>query len=224
MKFTIEHAPVYATLRVDMQQGEQFRAESGAMVSMSPSVELEATTSGKGLMGTLKAAVGGESIFATLYTATQGAGELVLAPGAPGDIVQLELRNETWFAQGGAYLAGDPSLTLGTQGSIKALISGEGLFLSKISGTGPLFLTSFGAIYSRDLAIGERYIVDTGHIVAFPSSVTYTVRKAARGLFSTLASGEGLVCEFMGPGRLYMQTRNVSALARMIQPFIRTGS
>lgn len=224
MKFTIEHAPVYATLRVDMQQGEQFRAESGAMVSMSPSVELEATTSGKGLMGTLKAAVGGESIFATLYTATQGAGELVLAPGAPGDIVQLELRNETWFSQGGAYLAGDPSLTLGTQGSIKALISGEGLFLSKISGTGPLFLTSFGAIYSRDLAIGERYIVDTGHIVAFPSSVTYTVRKAARGLFSTLASGEGLVCEFMGPGRLYMQTRNVSALARMIQPFIRTGS
>lgn len=224
MKFTIEHAPVYATLRVDLQQGEQFRAESGAMVSMSPSVELEATTSGKGLMGTLKAAVGGESIFATLYTATQGAGELVLAPGAPGDIVQLELRNETWFAQGGAYLAGDPSLTLGTQGSIKALISGEGLFLSKISGTGPLFLTSFGAIYSRDLAIGERYIVDTGHIVAFPSSVTYTVRKAARGLFSTLASGEGLVCEFMGPGRLYMQTRNVSALARMIQPFIRTGS
>lgn len=224
MKFTIEHAPVYATLRVDMQHGEQFRAESGAMVSMSPSIELEATTSGKGLMGTLKAAVGGESIFATLYSATQGAGELVLAPGAPGDIVQLELRDETWFAQGGAYLAGDPSLTLGTQGSIKALISGEGLFLSKISGTGPLFLTSFGAIYSKDLAIGERYIVDTGHIVAFPSSVTYTVRKAARGLFSTLASGEGLVCEFMGPGRLYMQTRNVSALARMIQPFIRTGS
>lgn len=224
MKFTIEHAPVYATLRVDMQHGEQFRAESGAMVSMSPSIELEATTSGKGFMGTIKAAVGGESIFATLYSATQGAGELVLAPGAPGDIVQLELRDETWFAQGGAYLAGDPSLTLGTQGSIKALISGEGLFLSKITGSGPLFLTSFGAIYSRDLAIGERYIVDTGHIVAFPSSVTYTVRKAARGLFSTLASGEGLVCEFMGPGRLYMQTRNVSALARMIQPFIHTGS
>lgn len=224
MKFTIEHAPVYATLRVDMQHGEQFRAESGAMVSMSPSIELEATTSGKGFMGTIKAAVGGESIFATLYSATQGAGELVLAPGAPGDIVQLELRDETWFAQGGAYLAGDPSLTLGTQGSIKALISGEGLFLSKIAGSGPLFLTSFGAIYSRDLAIGERYIVDTGHIVAFPSSVTYTVRKAARGLFSTLASGEGLVCEFMGPGRLYMQTRNVSALARMIQPFIHTGS
>lgn len=224
MKFTIEHAPVYATLRVDMQHGEQFRAESGAMVSMSPSIGLEATTSGKGFMGTIKAAVGGESIFATLYSATQGAGELVLAPGAPGDIVQLELRDETWFAQGGAYLAGDPSLTLGTQGSIKALISGEGLFLSKITGSGPLFLTSFGAIYSRDLAIGERYIVDTGHIVAFPSSVTYTVRKAARGLFSTLASGEGLVCEFMGPGRLYMQTRNVSALARMIQPFIHTGS
>jgi len=56
--------------------------------------------------------------------------------------------------------------------------------------------------------------------VAFPSTVTYTIRKAARGLFSTIASGEGLVCEFMGPGRLYMQTRNVSAFARMLQPFV----
>lgn len=220
MKFSIEYSPVYSMLRVDMQQGEQFRGESGAMVSMSPTIELEATSSGKGILGTLKAAVGGESLFASLFSAVHGNGELILAPSAPGDIVQLDLRNETWFAQSGAYLAGDPSLTLGTQGSIKALISGEGLFLSKISGSGPLFLNSFGAIYTRDLQPGERYIVDTGHIVAFPSTVTYTIRKAARGLFSTIASGEGLVCEFMGPGRLYMQTRNVSAFVRMLQPFV----
>ncbi|MBU3742534.1 MAG: TIGR00266 family protein [Candidatus Kapabacteria bacterium] len=224
MNFQIDHAPVYSTLRVDMRQGEQFRAEAGAMISMSPTIELAATSSGRGIMGTLKAAVGGESIFASMYTAAYGDGEVVLAPATPGDIVQLDLRNETWFAQRGAYLAGDPALTLGTQGSIKALISGEGLFLSKIAGTGMLFLNSFGAIYHRDLAMGERYVVDTGHIVAFPSSVTYSIRKAASGLFSTLASGEGLVCEFMGPGRIYMQTRNVRALAGLLQPFLHTGS
>jgi uncharacterized protein (TIGR00266 family) len=220
MKYTIEHAPVYATLKIELAQGEQFRAESGAMLSLSPTIELAATSSGKGIMGTLKAAVGGESLFASMFTAAYGPGEVVLGPGAPGDIARVELVNETWFAQSGAYLAGDPSLTLGTQGSIKALISGEGLFLSKISGTGDLFLNSFGAIYHRDLAIGERYIVDTGHIVAFPSSVTYTIRKASRGIFSTLASGEGLVCEFMGPGRIYMQTRNVRALANILSPFM----
>ena len=62
MQFTIEHAPVYATLRVDMERGERFRAEPGAMLSMSPSIELETTTAGKGLMGTLKAAVGGADV------------------------------------------------------------------------------------------------------------------------------------------------------------------
>jgi len=223
MTYSIDHSPVYSTLRVQLRQGEQFRAEAGAMISMSPTVELAATSSGKGVLGTLKAAVGGESLFASMYTAAYGDGEVVLGPSAPGDIVQLNLRNETWFAQRGAYLAGDPLLTLGTQGSIKAFISGEGLFLSTISGVGDLFLCSFGAIYHRDLAIGERYIVDTGHIVAFPSSVTYTIRKASKGIFSTLASGEGLVCEFMGPGRIYMQTRNVRALASLLQPFMHTS-
>lgn len=224
MTSTIENGPVFTTLRIDLQRGESFRAESGAMVSMSPSISLEATSAGRGLMGTLKAAVGGESLFATIFTAADGPGELILAPGAPGDIVELELRNETWFTQRGAYLAGDPQLTLSAQGSIKAMISGEGLFLSKITGTGTLFVNSFGALYYRDLAPGERYIVDTGHVVAFPDTMAYTIRKAARGLFSTLASGEGLVCEFVGPGRLYMQTRNVSALARLIDPFISKGS
>lgn len=220
MNHRIDFGPVFSTLTLDLQQGEQVRAESGAMVSMSPSVTLEAKTSGKGLMGTIKAAVGGEGLFATLYTASAGAGELVLAPSAPGDIMRMELQHDTWFAQRGAYLAGDPSLTLSTQGSIKALISGEGLFLQKIEGTGDVYFSSYGAIFYRDLAPGETYIVDTGHIVAFPSSVTYKIRKAARGLFSTLASGEGLVCEFMGPGRLFMQTRTISALARLIAPFM----
>ena len=72
MNFTIENGPVYASLRVDMQQGERFRAEPGAMLSMTPTIELETKSAGKGLLGTLKAAVGGESIFASMYTAAHG--------------------------------------------------------------------------------------------------------------------------------------------------------
>lgn len=220
MQHTIEFSPVYSTLRLDLEPGEQVRGEAGSMVSMHPNITLEAKTSGRGLLGSIKAAVGGESLFATLYTAEHGPGEVILAPAAPGDIVHVKLDRETWFAQRGAYLAGAPDLTLSTQGSIKAFISGEGLFLSTMTGSGDLFLTSFGAVYYRDLRIGERYIVDTGHVVAFPSTMTYAVRKAAKGIFSSIASGEGLVCEFMGPGRLYMQSRNIRALASLIDPFI----
>lgn len=220
MEFKIEHGPVFTTLRILMKQGEQIRAEAGAMVSMTPTLKLEAKSSGKGLLGTLKAAVGGESFFASLFTAESGDGELILAPGPLGDILQMDIKGNTIYAEGGAYLAGAPTLDISTKGSFKALISGEGLFLQKITGNGVVFLNTYGAIYERTLKPGEVYIVDTGHIVAFDESVTYKIKKASKGIFSTIASGEGLVCEYTGPGKLWFQTRNLSSLAQLLNRFL----
>jgi uncharacterized protein (AIM24 family) len=119
MEFAIEHGPVFSMLRVGMAQGESFKAEAGAMVAMSPTIDVEAKTSGKGLLGSLKAAAGGESFFSSLYSATRGPGELVLAPPTPGDIMRIDL-NGVIYAQGGAYLAGVPNLEISTQGSLTA--------------------------------------------------------------------------------------------------------
>ncbi len=223
MQFTIEHAPLYATLRVDMERGERFRAEPGAMLSMSPSIELETTTAGKGLMGTIKAAVGGESIFASIYSAVHAPGELFLAPAHPGDIVRIDLQQQTILAYGGSYLAGSPELTMSARGSLKAMVSGHDLFLTVLTGTGPVFLSSFGAIYTRTLGVGESYVVDTGHIVAFTDGMHYSIKTASRGLFSTMTSGEGLVCLFTGPGTIWMQTRNVGGFAKSLIPYLPAG-
>lgn len=219
MEYLIERSPVFTTLKVTMKAGETFRAEAGAMISMSPSIELQAKSSGKGLLGTLAAAVGGESLFASVYTA-KADGELVLAPPTPGDIIRIDLSGQTVFAQSGAYLAGSPGLEMATQGSLKAMASGEGLFLSKISGNGVVFLNSYGAVYEKAVKPGENYIVDCGHIVAFEAGVTYKIKAAAKGLFSTMASGEGLVGEYSGTGKIWIQTRNLSALAHAISPYI----
>ncbi len=216
MEFKIENGPVFTTLRLQFAQGEAFKAESGAMVSMSSTIQLEAKAAGKGLFGTLKAAVGGESLFASLYTSNGGPGELILAPSSLGDIIKFDMVGNTIFTQGGAYLAGSPDLMLSTQGSLKAMISGEGLFLQKISGQGTVFLNSYGAIFEKQLAQGELYTVDTGHIIAFEESVQYRLKKVAKGMFSTLASGEGLVCEYTGPGKIWIQTRNLPAFAKII--------
>ncbi|MBN1799598.1 MAG: TIGR00266 family protein [Spirochaetales bacterium] len=216
MQFKIENGPVFTSLRVQLGAGESIKAEAGAMVSMSNTLELQSKATGKGVFGTLKAAVGGEALFASLYTASGGAGELLLAPPVPGDILKIDLSGSTLFAQGGAYLAGSPELELSTKGSFKAMFSGEGLFLQVISGTGTLFLSSYGSILEKSLASGENYIVDTGHIIAFEESVQYKLKKAAKGIFSTLASGEGLVCEYSGPGKLWIQTRNLKGFASLI--------
>ena len=78
---------------------------------------------------------------------------------------------------------------------LKALTAGEGLFLQKISGNGVLFLNSYGCILEKKLAAAETYIVDTGHIVAFESSVQYQLKRASKGLLGSMATGEGLVGE-----------------------------
>ena len=62
---------------------------------------------------------------------------------------------------------------------------------------------------------GERYIIDNGHLVAW--SCKYVLeRVASGGIISGLASGEGLVCKFTGPGTVYMQSRNPTAFAAFI--------
>ncbi len=190
--------------------------------------------SGGGALGALKSAVGGESMFRTTYTAESGPGEVTFAPSSLGDIMATELKGTKLFVQPGSYLAGDPRLTIGVQGSMRAMLSGEGLFLLTVQGTGLLLLSSFGAIHSKLLASGEEYIVDTGHIVAFEESVAYKLEKATgktqglggflKGMVQSALSGEGFVCRYRGPGRIYIQTRQLPGFAQQILPFLPKGS
>jgi uncharacterized protein (TIGR00266 family) len=217
--FEILHQPSFALAVIQLQAEQSILAEAGAMVSMSANVELQSQMKG-GLMGALKRAVGGESAFVSTFTARGGPGEVSFAPGAPGDIAAIELSNQMFMVQSSSYLAGDASLTVDTKwGGAKTFFGGEGLFVMQVSGTGLLLLTSFGAIHRKRLSAGERYVVDTGHLVAWEASLQYSLRKAASGFFRTMVSGEGIVAEFAGPGELLIQTRNLAAFAGLLKPF-----
>jgi uncharacterized protein (TIGR00266 family) len=217
--FEILHQPSFALAVVQLQAEQSILAEAGAMVSMSANVELQSQMKG-GLMGALKRAVGGESAFVSTFTARGGPGEVSFAPGAPGDIAAIEMSNQMFMVQSSSYLAGDANLTVDTKwGGAKTFFGGEGLFVMQVSGTGLLLLTSFGAIHRRTLKPGERYVVDTGHLVAWEASMQYSLRKAASGFFRTMVSGEGIVAEFAGPGELLIQTRNLAAFAGLLKPF-----
>src|SRR6201999_1607825 len=118
---------------------------------------------------------------------------------------------------------GDGSLVVDTKwGGAKSFFGGEGLFVLQVSGTGLLLVSSFGAIHRKRLQAGERYVVDTGHLVAWEGTTQYTLRKAASGFFRSMMSGEGIVAEFSGPGELLIQTRNLAALAGLLKPFFPT--
>jgi uncharacterized protein (TIGR00266 family) len=220
IKYSIDHGSAFSLAVLTLQPEQSIKAEAGAMVSMSPNIELQSQAQG-GLMGVLKRAVVGESAFINTFTARGGPGELTLAPSTPGDVTGLELNNQTFLVQSGSFLASAPGIELDLKfGGAKSFFSGEGLFLIKLWGAGTLLLSSFGAIRRKTLAPGEGYVVDTNHIVAFEASVQYTVRKASQqGFFRSMVSGEGFVCEYTGPGDIYLQTRNLAAFAGVLKPF-----
>jgi uncharacterized protein (TIGR00266 family) len=217
MEYEILYRPSYSLLKMKLAKAEAVTAEAGAMVSMSNTVNIETSMKG-GLFGALKRSVlGGESFFMNTFTAAD-AGEITFAPPLPGDIAGIELKNQTVYAQSRAYIASTTGIQIDTKwGGAKTFFSREGLFLLKISGTGIVFISSYGALHEIELAAGQKYIVDTGHMVEFAEGVGYAVKKVG-GLKSTLLSGEGLVCELTGPGKIFIQTRSEDAFLSWLIP------
>lgn len=217
MQIDIQHRPAYSLAIVQLAPNERIRAEAGAMVSMSASVNIETKAEGGILKSLSRAVLGGESFFQNFYQAGPQGGEVTLAPELPGDIALIELRGEPIMIQAGSYLASENGIELNAKVSMKALMSAEGFSILEAKGSGKLLVSSYGAIYEKILTSGEKYIVDTSHLVAFDGTVQVAPR-AAGGFKATLLSGEGLVVELTGPGRLYIQTRSPQALIQWIIP------
>ena len=218
--YRVDYRPAFALASLTLAAEQPIKAQAGAMVSMAGNVELASKMEG-GVWGAVKRSVGGRSAFVSTYTAHGGPGELTLAPAAPGDIAPLSLTGEAYNIAASSYLASDATLEVDTSwGGAKSFFASDSLFVLQVRGSGVQFVASFGALHSRTLADGERYLVDTGHLVAWHASMAYEIRKATRSLFRSLTSGEAFVAEFTGPGTLLLQTRNLHAFADALQPFL----
>ncbi len=218
MKTEILYKPAYSLAKVSLDPNESVQAESGAMVSMSVDIQMETKAKGGFLQSLGRAVLGGESFFMNTFTASPRGGEITLAPALPGDIHVMSLANQSMMVQSGSYLASSGSISIDTAwGGAKTFFASEGLILLKVSGTGDVIISSYGAIHPVNLAAGEKYVVDTGHLVSFESTLSYTVRKVA-GWKSTIFGGEGLVVELTGPGTLTLQTRSQDAFLKWLIP------
>ncbi len=218
MQHRIDYGPAYAMAVLALDAGESVTTEAGAMVMMSPGLEIKTDTGAGGLLKGLKrATLGGESFFMNTYVANEP-GELGIAPPLPGDITIQSIGSEVVYLTSGSFLAASASVDIDTKwGGAKTFFSREGLFLLKITGPGDVLASSYGAIAEIELAAGQSHIVDTGHMVGFTDGVGYDIRKFG-GWKSTILGGEGLVVELTGPGRAWIQTRSPDAFVDWIVP------
>lgn len=204
--YRISHRDTNSILTLQLAVGCPIEAKPGAMIAMSHTVSLRGS-----VKFTWKKMLGGDMSFST-YT---GPGELLLAPSTLGDVIVLRLAEpDTWKVGRDGFLACTSGIhkDYKAQSLAKGVFSGEGLFVYSMSGVGLVWLQSFGAIVKKDLADGESYFVDNGHLVAWNCKYKME-RVASGGIISNMSAGEGLACKFTGPGTVYLQTRNMAAFA-----------
>ncbi|MCK1796634.1 TIGR00266 family protein [Streptomyces sp. XM4193] len=212
MRIETRHKPSFAVARVHLDAGESIRGESGAMMATSDGIEVEAKAEGGLFKGLKRSMLGGESLFITRFTAGPQGGWVDLASQLPGDLISLDVDGSVNLSRG-SWLSSSDGIELDTRwGGFKNLAGGEGGFLVHGEGRGQVLAACYGAVDQIELAAGERIVLDSGHLVAFDDSVSYTTRKVAGGVMQTLKSGEGLVFEFTGPGLLWSQSRDPRAL------------
>jgi len=220
--FEIGYQPAHSLAKVTLQPNESVIAESGAMVGMSTNVNMQTQSKG-GMMGGLKRMFGGESFFRNTFTAQNGPGEVLLAQALCGDMVVLEMTPNGYFIQNSAYIASSMDVNVETQtGGFKGFFSGAGVFVLKATSQQPgqVLIGAFGGI--QELQCDGNMVIDTGHLVAWDATLSYKIGKSGAGWIASYLSGEGLVCDFTGQGRIWIQSRNPGeygqAIGRMLPP------
>lgn len=226
----VTHGPSFAMLRVDLQPGQTLVCEAGSMVARSSHMTMDVKmNAGRDagffamlfnvLIAFMRKVLGGETFFVNHFSSTNP-GSVWIAPGMAGEVTYRKLNaGEKLVLSSGAYLAsvGDVDVRM-KFGGLKSLLAKEGAFMLEVSGTGDLWFTSYGGTTAVD--INGPFMIDNGHLVGYEGQLAMNLRSAGGGAFGFLAGGEGLVCEFTGQGRVYIQSRNVSSLVGWISPLL----
>ena len=178
---------------------EKVRTESGAMRYYQGPIDMVSKLPSVG--GFIKSRLSGEKVIRPEYA---GKGKLVLEPSF-SHFFELELYDETYVLDRGAYWASDESI----KADIKvnkfstSILSGEGIVQTAVSGTGSVIVRAPGPVEVIDL-MNDRLVVDGSFAVARSASLDFSIQKSTKSLLGTVTSGEVLVNVLQGTGRVYL--------------------
>ncbi len=226
MEIEILGQGAFESALIHLEPGEKFISESGAMYRASPNVDIDVTTQSRGSGGILsgvKRLLARENFFFSTYTTNdRQPGEVGLAPTHQGEVFQVDVDPTAhWICAGGSYLGSTSGLEVTTKfQGLKGFVSGESLVFVEVAGSGQLLVNAFGRLVETE--VEDAITIDTGHLVAFESTLQYTITKAGTSWLQSWLAGEGFVMNFTGRGRILTQSHNPSSfgavLGRLLPP------
>ncbi len=219
-------------VEIELDPEETVVAEAGAMMFMDQKIKMEtimgdgSSKQKKGFMGKLMSAgsrlLTGEGLFMTTYTnVQQGKAKVAFAAPYPGSIIPVDLSKmgESIICQKDAFLcaAKGVAVKMHLQKKLSAgFFGGEGFIMQKLEGDGLAFLHAGGTIVEKELAPGEKLVIDTGCLVAIEPTVDFDIQFAA-DVKSAFFGGEGIFLgNLSGPGKVWLQSIPFSRMADKI--------
>jgi len=181
--------------------GDEVRSERGAMHYMRGEIEMVSSLPGVGKL--LKSMVTKESIFRPTY---KGTGDVFFGPPTFDEYHVMELNNESWVLDQGAYVCSDISIDIGAirnKGLKTMAFGGEGIFQTSVQGTGKVVFKSPGPLQEIQLN-GETLTVDGRFAVAREGSLKFQTQILGKGIMSKATGGEGFVNVISGTGKVLL--------------------
>ncbi len=222
MRYNIVGEPLSVVI-CDVDAGETLFTESGSMSWMSPNMKMETTSNG-GIGKALGRMFAGEHLFMNKYTARGGPGQIAFAASFPGSIRPMQITpDRPMIVQKRSFLAGEAGVELSVHFHKRlssGVFGGEGFIMQKLSGCGTAFIEIDGHCVEYNLAAGQSIIVDTGYLAAMDATCRMDITTVP-GVKNMLFGGEGLFNTVVtGPGRVYLQTMPVYAVAGSLSPYL----
>jgi uncharacterized protein (TIGR00266 family) len=215
-------------VEVTLDPNEMVIAEAGAMMYMTPGIQMETvfgdpSTPQTGFLGKIMSAgkrvLTGESLFmTTFFNNGHQREQIAFASPYPGKIVPIHLDQ-----LGGEIICQKDAFVCAARGVqvsiafqkriMTGLFGGEGFIMQRLTGDGIALMHAGGTLMRRTLQPGETLRVDTGCLVAMTPGVHYDMQLVG-GIKNTIFGGEGLfLATLAGPGDVWLQSLPFSRLA-----------
>jgi len=191
-------------VQITLNKG-RIRNEPGALYFMRGNLEMKSSTGGGIMRGLSRKVLSRESFF---VNEIHGSGDIFLEPTF-GHFLLVDIEDDEVIVDKSMFYAGSGSLDISAaaQRNISAAaLGGEGLFQTRIKGSGVAVL--FSPVPMSELQIidlnNDTLSVDGNFALLRTGNVTFSVQKSSKSWLATSVSGEGLLQTFQGTGQVWL--------------------
>jgi uncharacterized protein (AIM24 family) len=197
------------SLQVDLQPGETFFCERGAIIYYEEGIQTKLDILGSGIGGLLKRSLSGESLAQIEMHNTTNSVRKAMVAGKMGLLpIDLKQYGGGIICRSGYYIASSAKVNFDFKLDVHSFIGGTGLFMQKITGNCTVFLDSIGSPISIAIAAGQSYNIDEKSFICM--GINMQNQLSSNISVRNLVGGEGLnMFKVTGPGVVYVNSTNI---------------